>query len=76
MSVVDFQGNQLGIGDEVVFISAPNTLQKGLITGFKPISKVLTVVEIVVTTPKGGNHALTAAPFVCALVSGTVLSTE
>lgn len=69
MRTVDFQGNELTIGDTVIFISGPNSLNKGLITGFKQLSRILTVVEIVVTLDNGTNHTLTAAPFVCAKTS-------
>jgi hypothetical protein len=68
-SVSDFEGKPLSMGDSVVFISAPNTLQKGIVTGFKQLSKILTVVEIVVTLDNGTSHSLTAAPFVCARLS-------
>lgn len=68
MSIVDFQGNALSIGDTVIFLSGPNSLNKGLITGFKPLSKILTVIEIVVTH-SGTTHTLTAVPFVCAKVT-------
>lgn len=64
-SISDCEGTPLSIGDAVVFISAPNTLQKGLVTGFKQLSRILTVVEIVVTH-NGTSHTMTAVPFVCA----------
>lgn len=66
MTVQDFSGSELAIGDEVVFISAPLTLQRGLITNFVQASKVLTLVEIVVTLSDGKTHTMQVAPFVCA----------
>lgn len=66
MTTVDFQGHELTIGDTVIFISGPNSLNKGILTRFKPLSRGLTVVEIVVTLDNGTSHSLTAAPFVCA----------
>ena len=47
-SVIDFQGKELMPGDTVVFISGPNFLNKGVVTGFTQLSKVLTVLEVVV----------------------------
>jgi hypothetical protein len=68
MTVRDFAGREMAIGDDVVFITAPNTLQSGIVTGFTQISKVLTVVEIVVTLPDGATCTLKAIPSVCALL--------
>jgi hypothetical protein len=68
MTIVDFQGLELVIGDTVIFISGPNSLNKGLVTGFKQLSKVLTVIEIVLTH-NGNSHTMTAVPFVCAKVA-------
>lgn len=68
MLVSDFERTPLGIGDEVVFISGPNTLNKGMITGVKVISSRLTVVEIAVSQGET-THTVTAAPFLCCRLS-------
>lgn len=67
-SISDFAGHELSPGSQVVFISAPNTLQKGHVTGLRQVNKNLTVVEVVVDQ-NGKTHTLTAAPFVCARLS-------
>lgn len=64
----DCQGQPLSLGEKVAFISGPNCLQVGVITGFKRLSRTCEVVEIVVERD-GSSFTLTAAPFVCARLS-------
>lgn len=65
-TVLDFEGKELMPGDTVVFISGPNFLNKGVVTGFNRISKALTLLEVVVNQPNGGTYTMTVAPFVAA----------
>ncbi len=64
MGTCDFEGKELSIGDDVVFISSPNMLNRGMVTGFKVVSRSLTVVQLVV-----GEATITVAPFLCARLS-------
>ncbi len=64
MGTCDFEGKELLIGDKVVFISSPNMLNRGMVTGFKQISTNLTVVQLV-----AGEATITVAPFLCARLS-------
>lgn len=63
MSTVDFQGQELSIGDEIVFISAPHSLNKGTITGFSQRGQGPVLVELVAGET---SYPMKAASFLCA----------
>lgn len=63
MLVVDFQGQELSIGDEIAFISAPQSLNKGTITGFSQRGQGPVLVELVTGET---SYTMKAASFVCA----------
>jgi hypothetical protein len=66
MAICDFEGKELSIGDEVVFISSPHMLNRGMVTGFKQLNTKLTVVQLVV-----GQATITVAPFLCAKLAAS-----
>lgn len=64
-SVVDFEGVPLSLGDEVVCLTGPNSIQKGTVTGFKNL-KLGDSVQVVITRSDGQTHTLEVASFLCA----------
>ncbi|MDK2744316.1 MAG: hypothetical protein NDI90_15520 [Nitrospira sp. BO4] len=65
-SVLDAFNQELTIGDEVVCITSPTTLQRGVITGVSKNNRFLTTVEIVVDRQDKQTATLKVASFMCA----------
>lgn len=68
-TVSDFEGKDLMPGDTVVFFSAPAHLLKGIVTSVNEVSRILTLVIVVVTTPDGQTTTHRVLPDLCAKIA-------